>query len=136
MKAITKIYSKFAPLLVVVAMAAALLPFGTASATNFNKSCSDIGSGSNRDTNIIACNTQGGNPAMSIILQVTNFLAIGVGIAVVGGIVWGALMYISSNGDAAKTKQAITIIVNAVIGLLLFIFGWALVNALVPGGLL
>ena len=130
MKAITKIYSKLALLLVVVAMTAALLPFSTASATNFNKSCSDI------ETNIIRCNTTGGNPAMSIVLQVTNFLAVGVGIAVVGGIVWGALLYISSNGDAAKAKQAITIIVNAVIGLLLFIFGWALVNALVPGGLL
>ena len=68
-------------------------------------------------------------------MQVINFLAVGVGIAVVGGIIWGGMIYASSNGDSAKTKHAITIIVNAVVGLLLFIFMYAFINFLVPGGL-
>lgn len=90
--------------------------------------CGDI------KTSIIKCNTKGGNPIMSILIQVINFLAVGVGIAVVGGIIWGGMIYASSNGDSAKTKQAITIIVNAVVGLLLFIFMYALINFIVPGG--
>lgn len=91
--------------------------------------CGDI------KTSIIKCNTRGGNPVMSILIQVINFLAVGVGIAVVGGIIWGGMIYASSNGDSAKTKQAITIIVNAVVGLLLFMFMYALINFIVPGGL-
>jgi hypothetical protein len=85
-------------------------------------------------TSIIKCDSTGGNPVTSILLQVINFLAIGVGIAVVGGIIWGGMLYASSNGDASKTKQGITVIVNAVIGLLLFIFMYAIINFLVPGG--
>lgn len=86
-------------------------------------------------TSIIKCDVDGGNPVMSIVIQVINFLAVGVGIAVVGGIAWGGIVYASSNGDPGKTKQAITIIVNAVVGLLLFIFMYAFINFLVPGGL-
>jgi hypothetical protein len=84
-------------------------------------------------TSIISCST-GGDPLIGMLLQVINFLAVGVGIAVVGGIIWGGLIYASSNGDSGKTKQAVTIIVNAVVGLLLFIFMYAFVNFLVPGG--
>lgn len=78
------------------------------------------------------------NPELSItqvILMVVNFLAIGVGIAVVGGIVWGSLWYTTANGNAGQAQQGISIIINAVIGLVLFLFMWALINFLVPGGL-
>lgn len=91
--------------------------------------CGDI------ETSIIKCDVDGENPIVSMLLEIVNFLAVGVGIAVVGGIIWGGMLYASSNGDASKTKQGITVIVNAVIGLLLFIFMYAMINFLVPGGL-
>lgn len=84
-------------------------------------------------TSIIQCSSGSGS-IIGMLVQIINFLAVGVGIAVVGGIIWGGMIYASSNGDSGKTKQAITIIVNAVVGLLLFIFMYALVNFLVPGG--
>lgn len=87
------------------------------------------------ETSLIDCDTNGGNPVISLVLQVINFLAVGVGIAVVGGIIWGGLLYASSNGDSSKAKQGITTIVNAVIGLLFFMFMYALINFIVPGGL-
>lgn len=71
---------------------------------------------------------------MGIIIQLINFLAVGVGIAVVGGIIWGGMLYASSNGDPSKTKQGVTVIINAVVGLLLFMFMYAIINYLVPGG--
>lgn len=77
-----------------------------------------------------------GNPIFGILLAVINFLAIGVGVAVAGGIVYGGLRYITSNGNSAQTQQAIHIIVNAVLGLVLFGFMYALLNYLVPGGAL
>jgi hypothetical protein len=91
--------------------------------------CGDI------KTSLIKCDTTAGNPVQSLMLQVVNFLAVGVGIAVVGGIIWGGMLYASSNGDSARTKQGINVIVNAIIGLLLFIFMYAIINYLVPGGL-
>lgn len=90
--------------------------------------CGDI------QTSLIRCEGSSDNPVVNVLLQIINFLAVGVGIAVVGGIAWGGMLYASSNGDSAKAKQGITTIVNAVIGLLLFMFIYALVNYLVPGG--
>lgn len=85
------------------------------------------------DTSVIKCDTQGGNPIMSLVMQVTNFLSIGVGILVVGGIVWGSLLYTTSNGEPGKAQQGITVIVNAVLGLILFIFAYAIIDYLTPG---
>lgn len=69
-----------------------------------------------------------------VIIVVINFLAIGVGIAVVGGIVWGSLWYTTANGNAGQAQQGVSIIINSIIGLVLFMFTWALINFLVPGG--
>src|SRR5688572_23845194 len=64
-------------------------------------------------------------PLFSFLLALMNFLAFGVGIAVVGGIAWGGYNIISSNGNAGKMEEGVNIIMNAVIGLLLFIFMYA-----------
>lgn len=77
------------------------------------------------------------NPEITVtqtIVVVINFLAIGVGIAVVGGIIWGSLWYTTANGNAGQAQQGVSIIINSIIGLVLFIFTWALINFLVPGG--
>lgn len=116
-----------APLITVFGFVTLLTAAPTVSAAT--SACKDL------KTSIIECNTDGGNPLMSILIQVINFLAVGVGIAVVGGIIWGGMIYATSNGDSGKTKQAITIIVNAIVGLLLFMFMYAFINYLVPGGL-
>ncbi len=61
--------------------------------------CADI------ETSVIDCQENGGKTITNVLLQIINFLAFGVGIAVVGGIIWGGMMYASSNGDAAQIKQ-------------------------------
>lgn len=78
--------------------------------------------------------TTGSLTITSLIVTIINFLAIGVGIAVVGGIVWGSLWYTTANGNAGQAQQGISIIINSVIGLVLFLFMWAMINFLVPGG--
>ena len=89
----------------------------------------------NVETTYIKCDDNGAGPIVNLILQIVNFLAVGVGIAVVGGITWGGMLYATSNGDSSKAKQGITTIVNSVIGLIVFMFTYALINYLVPGGL-
>ncbi len=80
------------------------------------------------------CNAKGANPITAILLWAIGFLSIGVGIAVVIGIIFGGITYAMSDGDEGKAKEGREIIVNAIIGLFLFIFLWAAANFLMPGG--
>lgn len=104
-------------------------------AVSFAATCGKDGEGKSINTAIDYGCSGTGDPVSQIVLVAVNFLAIGVGIAVVGGIVFGALRYTSANGNATQAQQGVTYIVNSVLGLLLFIFMYAIINFLVPGGL-
>jgi hypothetical protein len=56
-------------------------------------------------------------------------------IAVIIGVLWGAIRYITSGGDAQKVAEGKDKIQKALLGLLAFIFLYALLNWLLPGGL-
>lgn len=74
------------------------------------------------------------NPIFFYLRWFLIFLGGGVGLAVVGGIVTGAFMYITARGNAAQVQKGQTTILNSVIGLLLFIFMYAILQFLIPGG--
>lgn len=93
-----------------------------------NKSCGV-------NTVILGCSGAGSEPITRVFMEIFNFFAVGIGILVVAGIIMGGIRYATANGNTGQAEQGITIIVNAIIGLLLFIFMFALVNWLVPGGL-
>lgn len=86
-------------------------------------------------TVILGCSGGGGNPIYAAFMEVFNFFAIGIGILVVAGIIMGGIRYATAGGNTGQAQQGISIITNAVIGLLLFLFMYALINWLVPGGL-
>jgi hypothetical protein len=69
------------------------------------------------------------------LITILNWLAIGVTIAVIAGIIFGAVQYTTSGGNPAQAQKAIGLIRNAVIALILYFARWALLNFLVPGGL-
>ncbi len=71
-----------------------------------------------------------------LVVEVMKFMSILVGVAVVGGIVIGGINYSTSEGNPGKAQKGITIITNSIIGLLLYIFMFAIINFLVPGGIL
>jgi hypothetical protein len=64
-----------------------------------------------------------------------NFLSALVGVAVVISIVIGGIQYSSAGGDPSKVSAARNRIRNAILALILFIFLYAMLNFLVPGGL-
>lgn len=64
-----------------------------------------------------------------------NFLAAFVGLAVVITIIIAGIQYGGSAGDAQKVTAAKNRIRNAVVALLMFLFLYALLNFLIPGGL-
>ncbi len=70
------------------------------------------------------------------IYPLINFLAALVGVAVTISLVIGGIQYGSSAGDPQKVTAAKNRIRNAIIALVTFIFLYALLNFLVPGGLL
>jgi hypothetical protein len=75
------------------------------------------------------------NQVVGILMIILNWLAVGVTIAVVGGIIYGAILYTTSAGEADKAKKGMDTIRGAFIALILFFAMWALLNWLVPGGM-
>jgi hypothetical protein len=67
---------------------------------------------------------------------INKFLAPLAILSVVVGIVWGAVEYTTSGGDAQRVANAKGKIQKALIGLVSFIFLYAFLNWLLPGGLL
>lgn len=76
------------------------------------------------------------NPIYGYAKGIMRFLSVAVGIVVVGAIIVGGIAYASARDDKAQLAKAIDIIRNAIIGLLLFIGMGAILNTLIPGGIL
>ena len=92
-------------------------------------------------TSIIPCSQSGGqssDPTQSgvwgILILAINILTAGVGIAAIGGIIYGAVLYVSAGGSQEQVKKAITAFTNVGIGVVAYALMWALLNFLVPGG--
>ena len=71
------------------------------------------------------------------ILQLILNILIGmVAIAAVGGLVFGAVKYSSAGDNASQVSDAKNIIKNVIIGLVLFLSMWAIIQYFIPGGIL
>lgn len=91
-------------------------------------------------TSIIACTGGNGktakeNPIWQILLIVLNILSVGVGIAAVGGVAYGAVLYSSAGDNASQTKKAIEVITNVVLGIVAYGLMYLGLNFLIPGGI-
>lgn len=75
------------------------------------------------------------NPIYQLLLTFINFLTAGVGLVVTTLVVVGGLQYMTAGGNPQKTQAAIVRISNALIGLVLYIFMFAILQWLIPGGL-
>ena len=76
------------------------------------------------------------NPIITFLKGIVQFLAAGVGLAVVGGIVYGGIMFMTARANPGQIQKAEEILRSAIIGLLLYIFMFAILNFLIPGGIL
>ncbi len=65
-----------------------------------------------------------------------NILTAGIGIAAVAGIVYGSVLYSSAGGNPDGIKKAKEIIQNVILGLLAYALMYAVLNWLIPGGVL
>lgn len=71
----------------------------------------------------------------SILVLAINVLTGLVGVAALGGIVYGSILYTSAGGNPEQTKKAMGIISNVVIGIIAYALMYVGLNFLVPGGI-
>lgn len=93
-------------------------------------------------TAIIHCDQKGGKDATventglwGLLLVAINILTAGVGIAAIGGIIYGSVLYTSAGGSQEQVKKAMGIITNVVIGVIAYALMFAGLNFLIPGGI-
>jgi hypothetical protein len=75
-----------------------------------------------------------GNPISDLAFALIRLLADGVGIVVIGSIIVGGIQFSASRGDPQATSAAIGRIRSSVLALIIYIFAFAILNYLIPGG--
>lgn len=73
---------------------------------------------------------------IKMIITITNIIAGLAGLVIVGTLIWGGILYSSAGSDPSKVQAAKNKVVAAITALLLLVFGYAIVQWLVPGGIL
>lgn len=77
----------------------------------------------------------GMGPIQDLIFAIIRFLSIGVGIAVTVSMIMAGVQYSTAEGSPEATQKAKKRIQNAMIGLLLYIFAFSILQFLIPGGI-
>jgi hypothetical protein len=87
--------------------------------------------------NLLACGTEGGNVALQNLLKIgVIVLSMLVGAAALGGLAYASMQYARGSDNQQVVTEAKDRIRNIVIGLMLYGFIIAIINWLVPGGIL
>lgn len=72
---------------------------------------------------------------MQDIQKIVNFLSAGVGVVVIGVIILGGIQYSMAGDNSQAVGAAKQRIINGLIALVAFIFMFAFINWLLPGGI-
>jgi hypothetical protein len=74
------------------------------------------------------------SPILDLVYAVVRFLSIGVGVVIAISIIMSGMQYTMSEGNAEVTQKAKSRIRSAVLGLVIYIFAFSILQFLVPGG--
>lgn len=92
-------------------------------------------------TSLISCEQTGGDGnnikdtgVWGILILAINIMIGVIGVAALGGIIYGAILYTSAGGNMEQTKKGMQIIANVAIGLIAFALMFVALNFLIPGG--
>jgi hypothetical protein len=77
-----------------------------------------------------------GSPMLDVTFAIIRFLSNGVGLVIIGSLIWGGIQYSGSRGDPQATALAVNRLQSAFYALLLFIFAFAMLNYLIPSRIL
>lgn len=88
-----------------------------------------LGEGAQQSSSI-----RGISPILDLVFAFVRFLSIGVGIVIAISIIMSGIQYTMSEGNAEVTQKAKSRIRSAVLGLVIYIFAFSMLQFLVPGG--
>jgi hypothetical protein len=129
MKSIKKHLVSFNKSLAILTVFATLLASqATALAVTQSKACQNTTTAKQLND----CVTQ--SPFVQDIQKILNFLSAGVGIVVIGVIILGGIQYSMAGDNSQAVGAAKQRIINGLIALVAFIFMFAFLNWLLPGG--
>lgn len=74
------------------------------------------------------------NPIIKKLQTVINFLAIGVGVVATISIIFAGIQYITGGDNPQQLQNAKNRIIKTITAVIVFIFMWAILNWLLPGG--
>lgn len=99
--------------------------------------CNGIDGGPDYDSVILPCPNSAKNEknGIDVILNIIkDTLSVLVGIAAVGGVIYGSILYTTAGGSSENTKKGMTIIKDTIIGVIVYILMYVLLNYIIPGG--
>jgi len=92
------------------------------------------------ETSIIKCDEDNVDRKLSdngiwgVLNMAISILTVGVGVAAVGGVVYGSVLYASAGSSTDQTKKAKGIIANVAMGAVAYALMYAVLNFIIPGG--
>lgn len=81
----------------------------------------------------IAGNTGGATDFRTLLLQFLNFFLGFLGLLAVLLVIYGGFLYMTAAGDDGKTENGKKVILYAVVGIIIILISFALVNTLISG---
>lgn len=88
-------------------------------------------------THLVGCDGKTGAEAIGEIIRITLIVMTTlIGIMATGALAYAGILYASARDDKEKVSQAIGIIRNVVVGLLLYVLTIAIIGWLIPGSVI
>ncbi len=78
--------------------------------------------------------TGGTGSLRTLVLTIVNYFLLFLGLLTVLMIIYGGVLYITAAGEQGKVDKAKKIIMYAVIGIIIILLSWALVNTILGAG--
>lgn len=88
-------------------------------------------------TQLITCDAKTGVGTINSLISITiSILTVIIGIVATGALAYAAIIYASAEDNQAKVSEARGLIRNVIIGLILYGLTIAIINWLIPGGII
>ena len=137
MKHIHTIKSGILALVMALSLVGAPAAFADTPPPSTSSQASSTGSCGDTKTEFIRCEESSGLGSIGALIKIAIFVVtVIIGIAAVGGLGYAAILYSAARDNQGQVSEARTIIRNVVIGLVLYGFAIAIINMLVPGGVI
>jgi heme/copper-type cytochrome/quinol oxidase subunit 2 len=114
-----------------------LLAAGLSSVPVYAQQTNGGGTCGGTKTQLVTCSGSQGIGAIGDLIKITiTIMTVLIGVVSVGALAYAGILYATAQDDQGKVSSARTVIRNVVIGIVLYGFTIAIINWLIPGGVI